>query len=68
MKKLIETKAGTVTDVVASIGGWGGNGPILSQSLKQFNEVKLLARVPINHIIIHCMYSKSSLAIDSPIV
>lgn len=39
LRKLIESKAGEVTDVIASIGGYKPNGPMLSQPLEQLQEV-----------------------------
>jgi len=40
LRKLIESKVGAVTDVVASIGGWGPTGPMLSQTVDQLHKVR----------------------------
>ncbi|KAL5484430.1 hypothetical protein EMCRGX_G020927 [Ephydatia muelleri] len=38
MLKANVCKAGEITDVVASIGGWWQKGPVLEQSLDEYNK------------------------------
>ena len=40
MLKANVCKAGEITDVVASIGGWWQKGPVLEQSLDEYNKVR----------------------------
>eukprot|EP00731_Ephydatia_muelleri_P024571 Em0016g842a len=44
MLKANVCKAGEITDVVASIGGWWQKGPVLEQSLDEYNKVYGIVR------------------------
>ena len=39
LRKQIEAKAGEITDVVVCMGRWTVTGPVLSQSVQQYQEV-----------------------------